>query len=142
MTGERLMFDNAKLGLGPAGGGAVRLGGIGKKIGLAEGVESALGAWNLIGRRYPVWAALSTSGLIGIEIPLGVEEVIDFPRRRRAHAAQGARVQHRHSGRAQSGAASAGEPRLPRASNARLATEPGPGRDYNDLWLEAMREGA
>lgn len=71
--------ENAKLGLGPCGGGAVRIGGEGPKIGLAEGLESALGAWCLTGRRYPVWAALSTSGLTGIELPLAVKQVIIYP---------------------------------------------------------------
>jgi len=70
---------NAKLGLGPAGGGAVRLGGIGKRIGIAEGIESALAAWVLLGFKYPVWAGLSTSGVSSFEPPMEVEHVTVVP---------------------------------------------------------------
>lgn len=70
--------SSAKVGLGPTGGGAVRLGGIGPIIGLAEGVETALAVREL-GVRYPVWAATSTSGIISFEIPPGVERVIVYP---------------------------------------------------------------
>jgi hypothetical protein len=70
---------NAKLGLGPASGGAVRLGGIGPKIGIAEGIESALAAWVLLGFRYPVWAGLSTSGVGSFEPPMEVEQIVVVP---------------------------------------------------------------
>ncbi len=70
---------NAKLGLGPAAGGAVRLGGIGPHIGIAEGIESALAAWVLLGFRYPVWAGLSTAGMSGFDPPMQIEKISIVP---------------------------------------------------------------
>lgn len=139
--GRKMDVENPKLGLGPAGGGAVRIGGVGRKIGLCEGVESALGAWNLIGRKYPVWAALSTSGLIGIELPLGVEHVVLFPDGDRPIRKKGDEY----------------EPAVPAGRKAAvtlrtrllgegvactIAAEPSAGRDYCDLWGEHAREVA
>lgn len=137
--GRKADVDNAKLGLGPAGGGAVRIGGIGKKIGIAEGVESALGAWNLIGRRYPVWAALSTSGMIGIEIPLGVEQVVIFADGDAPMKKQGDEyVAAIPAGRK---AALTAKANIEAAGvKCMIAAEPPPGRDFNDLWLDMQRE--
>lgn len=58
-----------KRGLGPAAGGAVRLSPAGAVLAVTEGLETAHGVMALIQGRYPVWAALSTSGMIGLEIP-------------------------------------------------------------------------
>jgi hypothetical protein len=69
---------NAKMGYGPAAGGAVRLGGIAETIGLCEGVETSF-AIRELGVSYPVWPALSTSGIIGFQIPQGVKCVICYP---------------------------------------------------------------
>lgn len=139
--GHKADLQNPKLGLGPAGGGAVRIGGIGKKLGLAEGVESALGAWNLIGRRYPVWSCLSTSGLTGIELPLGVEHVCIFMDGDRAMKKQGNEyVPAVPAGR--KAALALRERLLAEGVSVSLAAEPGPGQDYNDLWLASIREDA
>lgn len=59
-----------RLGLGNIKGGAVRIGGVRSEIGLAEGIETALAGRQLCG--LPVWAALSTSGMRGFEVPAGV----------------------------------------------------------------------
>lgn len=67
-----------KLGLGPTAGGAVRLGGLNIKIGICEGIETAR-AVRLLGTPYPVWPCLSTSGIMGFEVPEGVGQVIVFP---------------------------------------------------------------
>lgn len=140
--GHKADVENPKLGLGPAAGGAVRIGGIGPRIGIAEGVESALGAWLLMGKKFPVWSALSTSGMQNIEIPLGVERVVAFPDgdvsmkregdgyvpvkvppgRRAAQA-----LKHRLN-----------EEGIPCA----LAAEPPAGRDYLDLWVASGMETA
>lgn len=69
----------AKLGFGPAGGGAVRIGGDGPRIGALEGVESALSTWVLHGFAYPMWAMLSTSGMIGFDPPIFVNRIDYFP---------------------------------------------------------------
>ena len=64
--------------LGPVRGGAVRLGPPRRKIGLTEGIETALSVATAI-PELSVWAALSTSGLRSVELPprpQGVEVVI------------------------------------------------------------------
>lgn len=129
----------AKLGLGPAARGAVRIGGFGRKVAIAEGVESALGYWLMTGRKIPAWAALSTAGMVGFEVPLGVEHVViapdgdapmkrdhgDFvpalPAGRRAAHALHARLMTEHIG-------------------CTIAAEPPAGQDYNDLWNDLQRE--
>lgn len=70
---------NAKMGLGTAQGGAVRIGGVGPWIGIAEGIETALAAWVLWGFRRPVWAGLSTAGVSSFEPPMEVERISVFP---------------------------------------------------------------
>lgn len=77
--GKKAPVSNQKMGLGPVAGGAIRLGGLGPKIGAAEGLRTALGAWALIDYAYPVWSCLSTAGLIGFEIPLVVQSMVGFP---------------------------------------------------------------
>lgn len=74
----KLAGVDAKLGLGPTAGGAVRLGGMAKRIGIAEGVETSLAVREL-GETRPVWAGLSTSGISGFVIPDGVEHVLIYP---------------------------------------------------------------
>lgn len=132
---------NAKLGLGPAGGGAVRIGGMAEKIGIAEGVESALGAWHLTGKKHPVWAALSTAGMIGFEVPLGVKHVVVFPDGDRPLKKQG----HEYIAAQPAGRKAAEALRarlLTEGVGVTIAAEPGPGRDYNDLWRMELQEDA
>jgi putative DNA primase/helicase len=139
--GRKADVPDAKLGLGPAGGGAVRIGGMAKKIGLAEGVESALGAWNLIGRRYPVWAALSTSGLVGVELPLGIEHVCIFPDGDRPIKKHG----HEFIPAVPAGRKAAETLRarlLAEGVGVTIAAEPSAGLDYGDLWQQHSREVA
>lgn len=77
--------DKAKLGLGIAAGGAVRLGPAAARIATCEGVETGLA----IAQACPgltVWPALSTSGLVTLALPDEVREVVicadnDAPRR-------------------------------------------------------------
>jgi len=139
--GRKADVENAKMGLGPAAGGAVRIGGTGPKIGIAEGLETAIGAWLLMNKAFPVWAALSTSGMIGIELPIDVENVVIFPDgdrplRRRGHEYEAAMPAGRK-------AAVALRARLLNEGIAcTIAAEPGPGRDYLDLWAEQCREVA
>lgn len=67
-----------KMGLGPSAGAAVRMGGLAKHIGGAEGIETAL-AVRALGVTTPVWPMLSTGGLIGFQFPEGVERFTYFP---------------------------------------------------------------
>lgn len=65
-----------KLGLGPFGGGAVRLGGVARRIGLAEGIETALSAMALFG--IPCWAALGTERFRLVQLSAETEELVLF----------------------------------------------------------------
>jgi hypothetical protein len=130
-----------KLGLGPAGGGAVRLGGIAPKIGIAEGVETALGAALLTGCRFPVWAALSTAGMIGLEVPLGVEHVTIFPDgdapiRKKGDSYEPAVPAGRKA------AVALRERLLREGVGVTIAAEPPEKSDYLDLWNMARGEVA
>jgi hypothetical protein len=104
-------------------------------------VESALGAWNLIGRQYPVWAALSTSGLVGIELPLGIQRVTIFPDGDRPIKKQGEEfVPAIPAGRK---AAHSLRDRLAgEGLNVTVAAEPAIGRDYLDIWSNVAKEVA
>lgn len=64
-----------KLGFGPAAGGAVRLGPAGPMLRVAEGIETSLGVMLLTRCRVPVWATLSTSGMVNFQIPAGVKRL-------------------------------------------------------------------
>lgn len=72
--------EDPKPTMGPAAGGAVRIGGDGSgRTGGGEGVETSLAAWFLVRCRYPVWAMLSTSGVVNWEPPLFVKRHTQFP---------------------------------------------------------------
>jgi putative DNA primase/helicase len=63
-----------KMMLGPCRGGAVRLAAPGGVLMVGEGIETCLSAMQATG--YPVWAALSTSGLRGLDLPADVSDII------------------------------------------------------------------
>jgi hypothetical protein len=65
-----------RCGLGPFGSGAVRLGGIAPRLGLAEGIETALSASALFG--VPCWATLGTERFGLIALPPEVDELLLF----------------------------------------------------------------
>ena len=58
---------NAKMMLGPCGGGSVHLAPAGETLAVAEGIESALSVQQATG--LPTWAALSTTGMKTIRLP-------------------------------------------------------------------------
>lgn len=63
-----------KMMLGPCRGAAVRLGDLAEELMVGEGIETCLAAMQAAGK--PAWAALSTSGLRGLDLPPEVREVI------------------------------------------------------------------
>lgn len=65
-----------RCGLGPFGRGAVRLGGIVARLGLAEGIETALSATALFG--VPCWATLGTERFRRIALPSDTRELLLF----------------------------------------------------------------
>jgi putative DNA primase/helicase len=76
---RRGLGDSAKLGLGPASGGAVWLGRPAGSVNIAEGLETALGVVGLTSGRVPVAATLSTSGMAGFVPPPDVTGILIWP---------------------------------------------------------------
>lgn len=116
-TGKIAKFDGPKRALGSLGRGAVRLHGPrGGKLGLAEGIETALSAKQLTG--IPCWATLGTERFGLVAIPESVTEVHLFI----DHDAGGAQAE------ARARAAYAREGRT-------ILTHrpPQPGTDFNDV---------
>lgn len=74
-TGAKAPVENSKVGLGPSGGGAVRLGPVTETLRVTEGVETGLAVMLLTDQRSSTWASLSTSGMVGLEIPEGVRRL-------------------------------------------------------------------
>lgn len=109
-----------RCGLGRFGSGAVRLGGIAPRLGLAEGIETALSASALFG--IPCWATLGTERFRLVALPPEVAELLLFldndPGGRRAEAL--ARQAHGHLPI---------EARYPRKS----------GADWNDVLRASLR---
>ena len=66
--------DPHKMMLGPCRGGTVRLAPAGDVLMVGEGIETSLTAMRASG--YPAWAALSTSGLLTLDLPQSVRNVI------------------------------------------------------------------
>ena len=67
-------IEPQKMMLGPCRGGAVRLAALGDVLMVGEGIETCLAAIQATG--LPAWAALSTSGLRALNLPIGVRDVI------------------------------------------------------------------
>jgi putative DNA primase/helicase len=78
-------------GLAPIAGGAVRLFPEASHLGVAEGIETAIAAYELCG--LPVWAALSTSGLKAFEPPPGLKAMTIFADHDANNAGQAAAYQ-------------------------------------------------
>jgi len=69
-------IEEPRCGLGRFGAGAVRLGGIAPRLGLAEGIETAMSATALFG--LPCWATLGTERFRLVDLPGEVEELALF----------------------------------------------------------------
>jgi hypothetical protein len=63
-----------KMMLGPCRGGAVRLAALGNLLLVGEGIETVLSVMQATS--LPGWAALSTSGLLALELPEPVRDII------------------------------------------------------------------
>lgn len=74
--GRLAELDEPRLGLGRFSKGAVRLGGVASRLGLAEGIETALSATALFG--IPCWAALGTERFRQVDLPAEVTELLLF----------------------------------------------------------------
>ena len=86
LTKGRICQEPSKIALGSAPGASVRLGPVGEKIALCEGIETGLAIVALTRNALPVWCGCSTSGVIGIRLPGEVRSVViyadgDVPRK-------------------------------------------------------------
>ncbi len=86
----KIDHPQARMMLGDATGGAVQLAPAAERMGVAEGIETALSVQQETG--LPMWACLSTSGLQNVMLPDIVREVVicadnDAPGLKAAHAA-------------------------------------------------------
>ena len=72
--GGKAPVEAQKMMLGPCSGGAVQLADAGDVLMVGEGIETCLAAMQATGN--PVWAALSTSGLRTLDLPVDVRDVI------------------------------------------------------------------
>jgi hypothetical protein len=72
--GGKAPVDPQKMMLGSCRGGAIRLAVPGDVLMVGEGIETCLAAMQATG--HPAWAALSTSGLRGLNLPSDVRDVI------------------------------------------------------------------
>ena len=86
----KIDHPQARMILGDCSGGAVQLAPAAERMGIAEGIETALSVQQETG--LPMWACLSTSGLQNVVLPDTVREVVicadhDAPGLKAAHAA-------------------------------------------------------
>ena len=109
--------DPQKMMLGPCRGGAVRLAHAGDVLMVGEGIETCLAAMQA--RGLPAWAALSTSGLLALDLPPDVRDVIVLADGDEAGeaAARGAALRWKREGR-----------------RVRIACPP-QGLDFNDMLM-------
>jgi len=112
----KIEHPQSRMMLGNARGGAVRLAPYCGRLGLAEGIETALSVQQATG--LPMWACLSTSGLQNVIVPDDVQEITicadnDPPGTRAAYAAaQRLKALGKH---------------------VRILTPPWAGADFNDM---------
>lgn len=78
----------------PLAGAAIRLTPVSRSLGIAEGVETALAAYELF--EVPTWSCISTSGIELFEPPQGVEHVIIFADHDKNFAGQAAAFRAAH----------------------------------------------
>lgn len=74
--GRKAFGERSRLMFGPMSGAALRTAPVGPdgRLAVGEGVENA-GAFSIL-KSVPTWAAFSTSGLIGFEVPLDVRHLL------------------------------------------------------------------
>jgi hypothetical protein len=112
-------LDPPRLFVGPVGGGAVRLATPGPALLVGEGIETALSG--MAATRIPAWAALSTSGLELLQLPVIVRSITIL-------------VDHDRNGAGERAARTAGARWLAEGRRVRLAIPPEPGSDWNDVY--------
>jgi len=74
---RQIRHGNAKLSLAPVSGAAIRLGIDSEEIGVAEGIESAIGLSMFL--QLPTWAAVSSSNMPNLVLPRHVRRIVIGP---------------------------------------------------------------
>ena len=135
--------NKIKKGLGPCGGGAVRLHPPkdGRYIAVCEGIETAFGVHLLSG--LPVWACRTANGLSGLELPWEIERLAIYPDgdKWRWQADKGRWLDP--TGRRE--ALKLAELTVAQGLEVLMQPEPLPGKDFLDTWnnlAELMRRAA
>jgi putative DNA primase/helicase len=111
--------------LGRVGGGAVRLAAAAEVLLVGEGVETCLSAMQAT--TLPAWAALSTSGLVALNLPSIVRHVVIL-------------ADHDRSGAGERAARTAAQRWIAEGRRVRIAMPPLPDSDFNDVLIN--RTGA
>ena len=106
--------------LAPTGGAAVRLAPAAQTLLIGEGIETCLAAMQATGQ--PAWAALSTSGMIGLALPPIVRTVIIL-------------ADNDRNGGGERAARTAAARWLAEGRRVRITMPPEPGTDFNDVLL-------
>lgn len=112
--------------LGPMGGGAVRLAPAAETLMVGEGLETCLSAMQATAM--PAWAALSTSGLVGLALPPAVRVAIIL-------------ADHDLNGAGERAARTAAARWLAEGRRVRIAMPPEPDTDFNDILLDRSHAG-
>lgn len=106
--------------LGRVGGGAVRLGAASERLLVGEGIETCLAA--IQATTLPAWAALSTSGLAALKLPIIVQHVVIL-------------ADHDCSGAGEQAARSAARRWNAEGRRVQIAMPPTPDSDFNDVLI-------
>lgn len=112
----KIDHPQARMMLGTASGGAVRLAPCGGRLGIAEGIETALSVQQAT--HLPMWACLSTSGLQNVILPDTVRDVT---------------IAADHDPPGQRAAQMAAERLIGLGKRVRIALPPQAGTDFNDI---------
>jgi putative DNA primase/helicase len=114
--------------LGPIRGGGVRLASPAETLMVGEGIETCLAAMQAT--KKPAWAALSTSGMVGLILPSFVRSVIVL-------------ADHDRSGAGERAAYAAAARWVAEGRTVRVAVPPERGTDFNDVLLRGeVRDAA
>jgi putative DNA primase/helicase len=109
----------------PLEGAAVRLKGVQERLGIAEGVETAISSGKIF--NLPVWSTLSANGILSWVPPEGVKSVVIF----------GDNDAHKLFEGQKAAFAKAQALRL-KGFDVEVMIPPNPGDDWNDVWGQAQ----